>query len=248
MGDLDQYLKENTFLKVLIKGKYGEGKTVLAAQATHIWKTLFIDCEGGIVSSLDEINRENIVARIIREVEHEQFFSRLADAMEEAESGDYECVVVDTVTEIASRMEDEYSLQGEGGHTKWSGLLERVSRFGRRLRDLKAHTIVCAHTKTASKDDPASQFDVGIPGQSGQRFPAYFDVVGVMAKKLDKGKASHTFTTSGPTMFGVRDRWRAFATTEIVTEANPGALWKKLYDGMQRKVLGRGTPKKTSKK
>ena len=232
--DLGEYLSAHTFVKAFVKGPSGEGKTVLAAQVTHLWKTLYIDAEGGVVSAIPFINRENVTVRIIREQDPSQFFTRLQEAMDEAESGHYEAIVVDSLTEIASRMEDDYAIRGETGFDKWSGLLERMKRFARRLRDMSCHVIATGITKPIGKEDSGSVYEPAIAGQASAFVPSYFDVVGLVRKKATKSIVEYYFCTSGPSVFQVRDRWRALAPEERIDESKPGEVWKKLWAGIQK--------------
>jgi len=239
--DLSEYLSQHTFVKAFVKGPSGEGKTVLAAQVTHLWNTLYIDAEGGVVSAIPFMKRENVTVRIIREQDAGAFFLRLQEAMDEVDTGQYECVVVDSLTEIASRMEDEYAIKGETGFDKWSGLLERMKRFSRRLRDMNCHVVATGITKPIGREDAGSVYEPAISGQAAAFVPSYFDVVGLMRKRSTKSMTEYYFTTSGPSVYQVRDRWRALAPEERVDEAKPGEVWKKLWAGIQ-KVAQAGAP------
>jgi hypothetical protein len=242
--DLGEYLSKHAFVKAFVKGPPGEGKTVLASQVTHLWKTLYIDAEGGVVSAIPFMNRDNLTVQIIREQDPSQFFLRLQEAMDEAESGRYEAVVVDSLTEIASRMEDDYAIKGETGFDKWSGLLERMKRFARRLRDMKCHVIATGITKPVARDDSGSTYEPAISGQASAFVPSYFDVVGLMRKKATKSIVEYYFATTGPSAFQIRDRWRALAPEERVDEGKPGEIWKKLWVGIQKVTQSGSSTKK----
>lgn len=232
--DLNEYLAQNTFLKALVKGEPGCGKTILAAQATQVWKTKYIDTDGGIISAMKySVNRKNLDVSIIRDQNHGAFLERIADEVADAQTKGVECLVLDHITEVASRIEEDLTEKGVDSREKFGQLLQRMMRFARSLRDLPMHTVVTAHTKPRGKEDGTSIFELAIPGQSSSTIPGYFDVVGVVRKTTEKGgKHKHLFTTNGLSVYQVRDRWRALAPEEHIDEAKPGEIWRKLHAGM----------------
>lgn len=237
--NLREYLAQNTFVKALVKGPPGEGKTVLAAMATQIWRTLYIDVDGGLISALPVVKEDNLTIRLIREPKHEDFFDRLADAVAEAETGQYECVVVDHLSEICGRMEDDYAQQSKSGKMEfgaWSEFLARITRFVRRLRDLQAHVIGVCHTKSTGKEDSTAIFELAISGQAAVRVPGMFDVIGLVRKKMVKGQPGYFCAFDGPGIYQVRDRFRILAAEEEVSEKEPGRIWRKLQEGIVGKV------------
>jgi hypothetical protein len=244
---LEEYLRKNSFVKALVKGPSGIGKTVFAAQASHVWKTMYVDTDGGIISALKKsVKRDNIDIRILRDPNHEGFLSKLGDCVAEAEAGNFECFVMDHITEVASRIEEQLAGQDLDGFEKYRKLLERLMRFSRLMRDLPCHTIVTGHTKPTGKEDSTSIFELAINGQSSGIIPGYFDVVGLVQKKTEKGaKSRYVFTTSGPSLLQVRDRWRALEAEEPIDESRPGAIWTKLQKGMED-TIGKETAPQTA--
>lgn len=240
---LEEYLAQNSHVKVLVKGPSGIGKTVLCAQASYLWKTLYIDTDGGIISALKKsVKRDNIDIRILKNPDHEVFLAKLAECLEEAEAGKFECVVMDHMTEVASRIEEDCQEKHEGFDV-YREMLKRLMRFSRRLRDLPCHTIAAAHTKPTSKEDSTAIFELAINGQSSGIIPGYFDVVGLVQKKTEKGgKSRHVFTTTGLSLHQVRDRWRALNPEEEIDEARPGAVWAKLQKGMESTIKTETAP------
>lgn len=232
--NFDEYLAKWTFLKVFLKGPSGGGKTFLAAQATHLWRTLYIDVEGGLFSANTAVNRKNIEVRLIREPDPKDFFEKLGDAVCEAESGKYEAVVVDSLTEISGRMEDDYAAKSSTGKVEfgsWYELQERLRRMCRRLKDLNAHVIVTNLTKP-SGDKAETQFEPVFPGQSATVIPSFFDTTGLVRKVTGKGTSDYVLTTDGPAIYQVRDRYRALAADEKIVEKDPTRIWKKLKEGI----------------
>lgn len=232
--NFDEYLAKWTFLKVFLKGPSGSGKTYLAAQITHLFKTLYIDVEGGLFSAFPAVKKENIEVRLIREPDPKEFFEKLGDAVGEAESGKYEAVVVDSLTEISGRMEDEYASKSSTGKVEfgsWYELQERLRRMCRRLKDLNCHVVVTNLTKP-SGDKAETQFEPVFPGQSSTVIPSFFDTTGLVRKVTGKGGSEYVLTTDGPAIYQVRDRYRALAADEKIIEKDPTRIWKKLQDGI----------------
>lgn len=229
----DDYLRKWSFVKALVKGPPGSGKTCLAAGAAHIWKTLYIDVEGGLFSACPEIKRENVEVFHIQEAEAKDFFAHLGSAVEEAESGKYECVVLDSFAEVAGRMEDDYAQKSASGKLEfgeWSELLSRIKRLCRRLRDCACHTIVTCLTKPTGDEGAGKIFELAIPGQSAAIVPSMFDTIGLMRKVSVNRKSQYLFTTDGPSVFQVRDRYRSLEPDEVVKEGEAWKVWKKIMD------------------
>lgn len=240
--DWDTYLKQWAFVKAFVKGPTGSGKTFVAASATHQWRTLYIDVEGGLFSAFPTVKKENIEVRLIRESEAPDFFARLAEAVGEAESGKYQCVVLDSLTEIAGRMEDDYAQKSSTGKVEfgdWFDMLGRIKRLCRRLRDCRCHTIVTSLTKPTGKDEGTAIFEPALSGQAAAIVPSMFDTVGLCRKVTIKGVSNYVFTTDGPSIYQVRDRYRALSADETVSEKAGGKIWQKLEDGIL-KMTGAG--------
>ena len=229
-------------MKAFVKGPTGNGKTFVAASATHMWKTLYIDVEGGLFSAFPTVKKKNIEVRLIRESEPADFFQRLADAVGEAESGKYECVVLDSLTEIAGRMEDDYAQKSSTGKVEfgdWFDMLGRIKRMCRRLRDVRCHTIVTSLTKPTGKEEATAIYEPALSGQAAAIVPSMFDTVMLCRKITIKGKTTHVVTSDGPSIFHVRDRYRALDPDEVISEKDGWRMWEKLSNGIM-KMSGAG--------
>lgn len=233
----EDYLSRWAYVKAFVKGPTGSGKTFVSASATHQWRTLYIDVEGGLFSAFPTVRKENIEVRLIRESDATSFFNRLADAVAEAESGKYECVVLDSLTEVAGRMEDDYAQKSSTGKVEfgdWFDMLGRLKRLCRRLRDCQCHTIVTSLTKPTGKDEGTAIFEPALSGQAASIVPSMFDTVGLCRKLTVKGAFSYVFTTDGPSIYQVRDRYRALQPDEVVTEKDGGKIWARLEEAIRR--------------
>ncbi|MGH9388835.1 MAG: AAA family ATPase [Vicinamibacteria bacterium] len=236
-----QYLAQYQFVNAFVKGPPGDGKTYLAAGASQIGKTLAIDVEGGLISARDVINPKNLTILLVKEQDPKAFFEKLSEAVGQALSGEYEWIILDSMSEVAGRMEDEYATASKDGRVDikdWFVLTERVKRFGRLLRDLPCNKIVTAITKPTGKEDDGGKtiFEPVLPGQTAAVVPSFFDIVGLMRKRpVPKGPGTDYYLcTDGPSIFQVRDRTRMLAGEEKVDPKNPGNVWKKALEGIRR--------------
>jgi hypothetical protein len=225
-----------------VKGPPGSGKTFLAAAATHQWKTLYIDVEGGLFSAFPTVKKENIEVKLVREMDPNDFFRSLAEAVAMAETRQFECVVLDSLTEVSGRMEDDYALKSNTGKVEfgdWFDMLGRIKRLCRRLRDVPCHTIVTSLTKPTGKDEGSAIYEPALSGQAAAVVPSMFDTVGLCRKMSSKGISSFVFSTDGPSIYQVRDRYRALSSDETIGEKDGGRIWSKLEEGIQRMSSGK---------
>lgn len=234
IGDL---LKNHTYLKVFLKGQPGTGKTFLAASISKLFKTIFIDVEGGILSARKVMDTDMEI-RLIREPDNKVFFDKLGYAMGEALSGKYEAIVVDSITEISGRMEAELA-KGDGKLTiqDRGSITYRIKELGRKLRDAQAHVIVNALLKPMYREDDTDVYECALSGQSAVFVPSYFDTLALMRKvRVGAGKSaktSHLFTTDGPSIYNVRDRNNLLEGSEPVDSERPERLWEKMIKGIR---------------
>ena len=169
----------------------------------------------------------SITVRLIKEPTAELFFNKLGACMGEAMSGEYEAVVVDSISEISGRMEDEYASKGDGKLElqDWFKMTDRVKKFSRMLRDLPCHTIVTALTKPTGKEDASAIFEPCLPGQTAAIVPGFFDLVGLIRKGAAK---NYLLATDGPSIYQVKDRSHALIAEEPISSTEPHKIWEKL--------------------
>jgi hypothetical protein len=241
----DEYMSGNTFIKAFLKGPAGTGKTYLAASISHIGRTLYIAAEGGLVSARGVVNKGNLVIADVKDADPDKFFNNIGEALGEAMSDAYECVVVDSITEIGGKMEDQYAAnEGKVGIQDWFQLVSRMKKFAKHLRDMGKHTVVTAITKASGKDDDAkSIYEPILPGQTAAVVPSFFDIVGMMKKSLGPKSLDVSVLTVGPSAFGVRDRTGSLGSDEKVDVKNPEKLWIKVRDNVESLSSGSGKEK-----
>ncbi len=234
-------------VSAFIKGAPGDGKTFLAAATSAIWETYYIDVEGGLFSAAPAVHSDHLEVDYIQEPDSKQFFIKVGDALSKAEGlvqqKKINCIVFDSLTELAGRMEADYAQQSANGKVEfgeWYQLLDRLRRMVRRLKDIPCHVIVTAITKPQGGEG-TKIFEPILPGQSSSVIPSFFDVVGLMRKVSNKGKQSYVFSSGGPALYQVRDRYRALAADEPVTEEEPWRVWEKLAAGVE-KLSGKKDP------
>lgn len=157
------------FLKLLVYGEPGAGKTVFAGQAMdseHLGKVLFLPIEGGLISIADRnpdfidigraddgtpnnrtlLDLEDLVWKLVnRAAGYEKYKTVVIDSVTDLQSRDLEEIV-----KSANRKDADVQLQDYGKDTT------RMRRVLRMLRDAKLNVILTALArKEQGENDPA---------------------------------------------------------------------------------------------
>lgn len=236
----EEYLKQQVRVSAFIKGAPGDGKTYLAATASSIWEVFYIDVEGGLFSAAPVVQSDHLEVEYIQEPDAKRFFQKVGDAISKAEGlvaqKKINCIVFDSLTELAGKMEGDYAQQSANGKVEfgeWYQLLDRLKRMVRRLKDIPCNVIVTAITKPRGAEASEKIFEPILPGNAAATIPSFFDVVGLMRKVTEKGKSKYVFSTSGPSLYQVRDRYRALDADEPVADDAPWRVWEKLQKAVE---------------
>jgi hypothetical protein len=240
---IDEYVGELTHIHCAIKGPHRSGKTTVAAAASKVWEpTLIIETDtGGQTSAAHYIPKSAKIAPVKSSdpKDHKEFFELLGEAVLEATTGNYKCVIIDSLSEVASRMADAYADDGKDGvpsQRDWFKLADRIRAFTRRMRDLPCHTVVTLLTKPVSKDDGTTVYDVALPGQLSSEVPSMFNILALMQKRQAAKGIEHYFTTSGQPVYQVGSRLHGLDKEEFVDESKPWAIWEKI-DQLQKDLV-----------
>ena len=185
---------ETSYLKVLLYGEPGSGKSSIAATASN---NLIYDLEDGLVAAKQSPHgiADNVRAIPFQSWEQSKaLLGTLQKRPPELES--FEVFTIDTLSELHKRglqevTEREHRKRPSSNrfvaetehHTENN---ERIVRFFRALRDLDRHLIVIAHSRTVEpKNRPAKTFP-DFSESLSNKIMAFMDVVGYMEmRKID---------------------------------------------------------------
>jgi len=185
MAKIQQTVLEEKFIKMLVYGIVGVGKTVFASTTP---KPLFLDIEGGLLSiahkkvhfvKIEKMEDLNKVLEFLKFKKHS-----------------YETVVIDSLTELQRVILDDtvrdfpeykrfyYDSPSQGD---WGRNIELMNRYVREFRNLNMHTIITCLPQTIEM----SESDIMIkPALSGKKLVeticGLMDIIGYMYVDKDK--------------------------------------------------------------
>jgi phage nucleotide-binding protein len=168
------------YLKVLIYGEPGVGKTTFAATAPS---PLLIDVERGSRSVLNVNNPVDVLEyKSVLQVE------KIIEYLEKGNPtfDKYETIVIDTITELQARLVDQQLRQAGGGAPLykadwgvWGENAQRLRMMFSMFRDINKNLIATAHTKSDKDDETGIDFirPALTPGLA-KAVNGMFDIVG----------------------------------------------------------------------
>lgn len=182
------------WLNMLVYGKPGEGKTVLAGSATEVEDmspVLFIDCEGGTVALKNTYPKAHRI-RVTQTLDGKNLLVdwKMIEAIyQELRRGkhDYQTVVIDSLSElqrISMEIVMKQMLSGPSGagrdpdiasQREWGKVQEQLRRVVRQFRDLPMHTIFITHVATRG-DDGIERYP-SLPGKLANEVAGFVDLV-----------------------------------------------------------------------
>ena len=175
---------QDIYLKALIYGPPGAGKTSLVKTISSAYKTLIISAESGLLSvsgldcdvidiTVDDTGNliEDKKARLQRLAEVYSFLTK---------DKKYELVFIDSLSELSQTMVE--ALQKEmpdrkDGLVLWGENLKRMRSLIKAFRDLKKHVVMTC-LSDIDKDDTGKRFlTIDMAGKISKEAPAMFDLV-----------------------------------------------------------------------
>lgn len=158
--------ESDSYARVLMLGPAKLGKTTSIAQDAP--RPFIINCDGiGATHGAAKFGCE--FKGIDVESLHEwQAACKLAVQL--AEDGEIQTIMVDTVTLLSDTLLAELQVRGATGHDLWGKFMADLLRGIRLLKAAPAHLFVIAHQLPGYED--AEGILPAIPGQSAQRLPA----------------------------------------------------------------------------
>lgn len=194
------------FLKVLIYGVPGAGKTVLAGSASEVeamQPVLYVDVEGGTLSIAErypKLQRVRVkddfdASGRLKATAWDQLWA-IYEALKRGEGG-YATVVVDNLSEayqlamrdtMNERVSENANLDEDVPDLRAYGKTgSQVRRWVRHLRDLDAHVIFTAHEMAQTNDAGATlSFTPSFPGKLPFELAGFMDMVLYLYTKTEK--------------------------------------------------------------
>jgi phage nucleotide-binding protein len=164
----------NRFLKMVVYGSSGVGKTVFASTAPN---AIFLNAEAGMLSIADK-NIDSVEVKSFADIR--QSFDFLKN-----EKHNYKTVVIDSLTEVQKKSMD-LILESRGKEqptiADWGSNIEQIRKMCRQFRDLPMNVIFIALERTDKDSDEA--VNSKMPALQGATLPqevmGFVDIVGYM--------------------------------------------------------------------
>lgn len=240
----DEYMADCNRSQVIILGPGRAGKTTLAYSVTQMGKTLAIESEEGLQSARNYIEGKNLeIETIAKKVKNSRgrweslpfdkqppIKERLKELVLKAFSGGYQYVIVDSLTDVAGKFEDEYARQGVPHQNDWYKITEGVKSF---VRDLKngPFNLIMTCIAGAPKEGSLIEISPALPGQLRETIAPMFQSIVLL--KYDKKDAKWKLVVNNPAL-GVCDRFHSFGNVkEVDITGKPQWAIQTLMNGPQ---------------
>lgn len=180
------------FVKLLVYGYSGAGKTVFASTAP---RPLLIDVEGGTMS-IRQFGRKVDVVRITSFEQLKSVYNSI-----ETDGSKWDTIIIDSLTElmkssmtavmgevVAQNPRRDPDIPGLQEYGKNAEIIRKVIR---RFRDLPKHVIfTCLTLDTTDQDTGLPVAKPALTGKMANEVPAYMDVVGRLIKRRNREDAT----------------------------------------------------------
>jgi cell division septation protein DedD len=181
----ERYAGGQRYIKLLIHGQPGAGKTLLASTFPH---PVYLDAEAGLLSVRDRDVKAVRVTSIAVLDEMRAALAQSPEVREKVLGAPVETVILDTVDEI-SRLIIRERLRAEKHETMqmqdWGYLGDTLRALLRGFRNLPMHVVFNVHLKD-NEDQESGRvwFTPSVQGQVGHELPAYVDEALLLTSKL----------------------------------------------------------------
>lgn len=209
--------QETHFLKVLVHGPAGAGKTRLCATVPN---PLIISCESGLLS--------------LREYDLPVWkidgMKSLEAAYEEALKDDYEWICIDSLSEIGEVCLAENKRSFADGRKAYGEMQDEMGGLIRSFRDMNKNIYMSAkQAKLKDEVTGAMLYSPSIPSNKlASDLPYYFDEVFALHTHIDDdGEAQRAFQTTRDNQYDAKDR---SGSLDFWEEADLGKIQKKILN------------------
>ena len=169
MLKIQTFKPENSYIKALIYGPSGAGKTTFAATAP---KPIFASSEKGLMSI------RHLAPQFV-EINSLQDLKDLYNFLKN-EKHDFETVVIDSITEINDIIKTEIETRNKRNMQlqDWGILQKEIKDILRKFRDLPMHIIFLAQETTEKDEEKIVKYLPSLNGKSATEIAYYMDTVG----------------------------------------------------------------------
>ena len=174
---------QKQFLKILVHGDSGAGKTTLGGSAHRRFKPLFLSAESGLLSlrKFKDENGKPIKFDFVRIDSFEDIKEAYRGIKNNPALAKYDTIVIDSLTELQKICMD-HILAEEKKDTPtikdWGSLLARMTGIIRAFRDLDRNLIVtCLSERYEDPENGTNRISPMLQGKIKDGLPQYFDEV-----------------------------------------------------------------------
>jgi hypothetical protein len=208
---------EAHFIKVLVHGPSGAGKTRLAATVN---KPLIISCESGLLS----LREYDLAVWKVSRMED------LQGAYQEALKPEYEWIVLDSISEIAEVCLAEEKRLNKDARKAYGEMQDTMGALVRSFRDLPKHVYMSAkQAKLKDEVTGAMLYSPDVPSaRLANGLPYFFDeVFALHSWKNDEGIVERSLQTTRDNQYDAKDR---SGSLDFWEEADLGKIQKKILN------------------
>ena len=169
MLKIQTFKPENSYIKALIYGPSGAGKTTFAATAP---KPIFASSEKGLMS-IRHLSPQFAEINSLQDLK--DLYSFLKN-----EKHEFETVVIDSITEINDIIKTEIETRNKRNMQlqDWGILQKEIKDILRKFRDLPMHIIFLAQETTEKDEEKIVKYLPSLNGKSATEIAYYMDTVG----------------------------------------------------------------------
>ena len=173
------------FLKVLIYGAAGSGKTVFTGTAP---KAIFASAESGLLSIADK-SPSFVEVKTVKDLT--DLYSFLS-----TQEHPYETVVIDSITEINEiiKLEIEKRVGRSMQLQDWGELSKKIRELFRKFRDLPMNVILVAQEHYMTDEDRIKKIVPSLNGKAATEIAYFMDIVGYINVENDGTRWMETNT------------------------------------------------------
>jgi len=163
--------KGNQTISILIYGESGSGKTTFASTSAQLGKVLYIDLENG-TKFIDKELSKNIDIMNISSI------NDLDDIFVESNITEYKTVVIDSITDLLTRLIEEV----KGGKENvslpdWNIIIGKFERLMRKLRKYEKNVILIALSQDKEDENKIIKRPMLATKGLPHKIPALFDYI-----------------------------------------------------------------------